>query len=476
MVSDRIPYSCDTLVVTDDATAGNRVLFGKNSDRPAWECQPVVLEERAEHDPDETLSLAYREIPQVRETYRTLGTAPYWCWGYELGVNEHDVAIGNEGLFTAPLREQLDGTATPDRGIIGMEFVRLGLERARTAGEAVDVIGDLLETYGQFGSAIAASDDADGAYDNSYLVADPDEAWVLETAGRVWTARRIDGDAASISNEITTRDDWDRGSGNVEAHAVERGWWPADAAGFDFAQAYSDHETPLQVSHVRYRRTQELLDRHTQDGAFDDPDMRRILRDHYEDSFLGGPKFNAALPDFLTVCMHSSPAEFTWGNTVSSAVFELPTDDEGITTLWWTPGPPCVGVYVPLYPLGEALPDVLTRGGTVGRTVSRPASTPEDEFSADSYWWRFKRLLAAVKGDDHGRAFTENRRIVRDRFDALEAQFRAEADSVEADARQSLRKERPDEAATVLSSFTEDCVASVLSVTEELLDELETPA
>lgn len=30
----------------------------------------------------------------------------------------------------------------------------------------------------------------------------------------------------------------------------------------------------------------------------------RILRDHYEGTFLGGPYFNAALPDFLTLCMH----------------------------------------------------------------------------------------------------------------------------------------------------------------------------
>lgn len=476
MLSERIPFSCDNAVVLEDMTDGDRVLFGKNSDRPEWECQPVVLNDHAEHSSDEMLDLAYCEVPQVRETYKTVGTAPYWCWGYELGVNEHDVAIGNEGLFTAALRENLAEEAEPERGIIGMELVRLGLERARTAGEAVDVIGNLLEEYGQFGSAIADNTDEEGAYDNSYLVTDPDETWVLETAGRVWTARCVKAGSESISNELTTRDNWDRGSGDVEAHAIERGWWPDDADQFDFAEAYSDHETPLQVSNIRYRRTQELLERLTQNGEFDDMDMRRILRDHYEDSFLGDPKFNAALPDFLTICMHSSPADFTWGNTVSSAVFELPTKADGITTLWWTPGPPCVGAYIPIYPISEDVPDVLSRGGTVGRSASPPPSTAKDEFSTDSYWWRFKRLLEVAKGDEHGRNFTENQRTVRRRFDALETEFRAEADSIESEARELIRNDRRDEAAELLSSFTEDCVESVLTVTDELSDTLFQPS
>ena len=52
--------------------------------------------------------------------------------------------------------------------------------------------------------------------------------------------------------------------------------------------------------------------------------MKRIARDHYEDTFLRGPYFDAADPDCLTVCMHNSPADFTWGNTASSCVAVLP--------------------------------------------------------------------------------------------------------------------------------------------------------
>ncbi len=52
--------------------------------------------------------------------------------------------------------------------------------------------------------------------------------------------------------------------------------------------------------------------------------MKRIARDHYEDTFLQGPYFDAADPDFHSLCMHSSAANFTWGNTASSCIAVLP--------------------------------------------------------------------------------------------------------------------------------------------------------
>ena len=62
-----------------------------------------------------------------------------------------------------------------------MDLVRLGLERARSADEAVEVMTGLLESCGQGGIADAAHQDA---YDSSFLVADPAHAFIVETAGR----------------------------------------------------------------------------------------------------------------------------------------------------------------------------------------------------------------------------------------------------------------------------------------------------
>lgn len=68
---------------------------------------------------------------------------------------------------------------------------RLALERSSTAQEAVHVIAGLLDRYGQGGSC--REDPVPFCYHNTFLLADRTEAWVLETAGRLWAAQRIQG-------------------------------------------------------------------------------------------------------------------------------------------------------------------------------------------------------------------------------------------------------------------------------------------
>ncbi|WP_129115573.1 C69 family dipeptidase [Halegenticoccus tardaugens] len=396
----------------------------------------------------------------------------HWCWGYELGINEHDVVIGNEAVFTKPWKEALNATDRGEpleKGILGMEYVRLGLERAKTAEEAVDVISSLLEEYGQFGSAVAGADVEDGAYDNSYLIADTDEAWILETAGRRWAAKQISTGSDSISNELSIRHSWTKGSDDLIANAISHDWWPEEREPFDFADAYTDHETALQVSRIRYRRSQQLLDRFTDDDDFDIGSMQRILRDHYEETFLDGPKFNAALPDFLTICMHSSPAKFTWGDSVSSAIFELPANNTDFTKMWWTPGPPCIGVYVPFYIESGTVPAVVSNAGTATREIVHPTKVAEDEAEDGSYWWEFKQFLESIKGDDYGRDFKMNQKIVRSRFDELESKFRHQAINREEKARELYDEGRTEAGREVLASFTEACVSEVRGEIDRLL-------
>ncbi len=103
------------------------------------------------------------------------------------------MAIGNEKLYTSG-RPRLRAPA-----LLGMDLVRLGLERARTADEALDVVTGLVEAHGQGGSGEAGRD---APYDSSFLVADPVRAWILETCDRTWVARPVAGHAA-VSNRIT---------------------------------------------------------------------------------------------------------------------------------------------------------------------------------------------------------------------------------------------------------------------------------
>ena len=473
MTSRNFPWSCDNFAVLADASSTGAVMLGKNSDRPVYDSQPLVQVPRRKHRAGEKLQLAYVSIPEAEETNATVGSAPYWCWGYEEGMNEHGVAIGNEAIFTkdlaADIAAQRAGNAPP-KGLLGMELLRLGLERGKTAQESLEVMTSMLEGYGQWGSAVPMTSHAEGAYNNSYLIADPREAWVLETVGKGWIARRFLHGTTAISNQPSIREHWDLASNDLIDYAISQGWWPEEERSrFDFAFAYSDFQKPLQISHIRVQRTRELLKRAA--SAHEGVSiawMKRILRDHYEDTFLEGPYFNPALPDFLTVCMHSSPACFTWGNTASSAIFVLPRSEKHLPMLWWNPVTPCTGLYVPIFMDGQRLPALLSKAGTAGKTVTPPPEAKEDQYQDGSYWWLFRDLLDRIKGDEYGRRFLGRQRIARETFDEAERHWEMRVAEAEAEAVALRKQGEVEKAAKRLAALTAACITEAVAAVEQV--------
>jgi secernin len=187
---------CDCLVALPSATRQPLALFAKNSDRPPDEPQVIERVRPRRHiGPMSTTHIAVDPWPS--DTIDCVISRPTWCWGAEHGVNAAGVAIGNEAIYT---------TLDPRRAepaLIGMDLVRLGLERADTASRAVEVITELLERYGQGGTG----HDPHGVtgpkpYWSSFLIADPTSAWVVETSGRVWMSEAVETTRA-ISNRTT---------------------------------------------------------------------------------------------------------------------------------------------------------------------------------------------------------------------------------------------------------------------------------
>lgn len=462
---------CDTWVALRDATDSGQVILGKNSDRPICDAQPLLLFGQQAWPPGSVLQLEHVAIPQAEVTYATLGSSPYWCWGYEEGINEYSVVIGNEAIPTRTFRSAAASHRrgdSPELGLLGMDLVRLALERSRTARDAVELIGALVERYGQLGSAVPTRPHDLGGYDNSFLVADPHESWVVEAVGRRWLARRFDHGTTSISNQLTIRTAWDLGSSDVVDYAVEMGWWPGEPEqGFDFARAYGDERVPRQVSQLRLMRSRQLLA--GQEGRVTPQWMKRIARDHYEDTFLQGPYFDAADPDFHSLCMHSSAAGFTWGNTASSCIAVLPRSETELPVFWWTPGPPCNGCYVPFFVHGSQLPAIVSSAGAFGKRVVAPHAAVEDTFSPDSYWWLFRELLDRVKGDPVASVpglYPVRNQVVRARFDALEREFEAEVPIV---MREAFAVDQAGSRAAILDNFTQCCVHKVHAALQELL-------
>lgn len=181
---------CDTMVsITDDG-----LIFAKNSDRDPNEAQFLDWSDAESHQSGGSVSTTWVEIAQVEHTATTLISRPWWMWGAEMGANEHGVTIGNEAVFT---REPM----SREPGLLGMDLLRLALERATNTREAVEVIVALLEKHGQSGSC--SYEHPKFTYHNSFIVADQNEAIVLETAGRHWATEQVTGRGRSISNGLT---------------------------------------------------------------------------------------------------------------------------------------------------------------------------------------------------------------------------------------------------------------------------------
>lgn len=187
---------CDCLVALPAATEGACTLFAKNSDRPPAERQVVHW------------SAPRRDLGVLRTTHidvaahdaDTLGcvlSRPAWGWGAEHGVNEAGVAIGNTTVYTT-----LDPRGAAP-ALTGMDLVRLALERATSAIEAVAIITALLERHGQGGSGHDPALSPNGRpYWNAFLVASAGTAFVIDTSGREWAAEPV-GDVRAISNRTS---------------------------------------------------------------------------------------------------------------------------------------------------------------------------------------------------------------------------------------------------------------------------------
>ncbi len=381
---------CDTIVALGNTTEDGAVLFAKNSDREPNEAHALVWVPGALNPQEETLQCTHIRVPQARQTIATLLSKPFWMWGCEMGVNAHGVAIGNEAVFTKE--------PYCDKGLLGMDMMRLALERAATATAALDVLIDLLETFGQY---------ANGGYrhrtryHNAFLIADPEEAWVLETAGRYWVALRV-RDVYAISNRLTIGKEWDRASDGLVRHAIEKGWCHS-AADFDFSRCYGDfiYSRGAQGG-ARRRRSLQLLKE--QSGALSVERLFAMLRDHGARA-VDDPRWHPAQSSMGSLCMHAGFGPLRPSQSVGSLVAHL---ESGLTSAWVTgTAAPCTGIFKPVWP-EVGLPE----GGF------EPGAT----FDPTMLWWRHEALHRALLQD-----YPQRLASYRAERDALELQLLTEA-------------------------------------------------
>ncbi len=319
---------CDTMVALGNSTRSGKVVFAKNSDRQPNEPLLMIRVPRQSYREGSKLKCTYITIDQAKETHEVLLLKPSWMWGAEMGSNEFGLTIGNEAVFTK--------IKQGPESLLGMDLVRLALERCKTSTEALHLITELLEKYGQGGNC---GYESKFFYHNSFLIADRDSAWVLETAGPYWAAEKVK-DVRAISNRLSIGKDFDLAHPELVNHAISKKWCksPED---FDFARCYTNQlVTRFSGSLSRHSACSTRL--HSDKGQITVETMMEILRSH-------APKFGDQRPfdrpALGSVCMHGGGV--VGDHTTGSFVAEL---NDSLDTFWVTgSSTPCISIFKPYW-------------------------------------------------------------------------------------------------------------------------------
>ena len=343
---------------------------------------PVYPEECPSGPPGATI---VGSMPQVPHTYR------YFHSRYSF-MNEKGVAMGETTITidtSTDYGEEVKKVMIDESdGIIDCWFSQdIGLERGSTAREAVNIMGDLVETYGwhtQWGECMD--------------ITDGDEVWIMEIYGRdIWVAFKLPDDHVFVSaNRARIRDvDLDDEenvmySPNLVSFAVEQGWYDPDSGepfrpadvycpsdsiycarrewrAFDL-MAPSLNLSPHELKYPQSVKTDDLLSVH---------DIFKIKGDYYQ-----GTEYDST----------KGPAAGPWGDPIRGSGFErsigihrtcyvhiaqvkgwLPDPVKGIS--WFGYGHPASTYLTPLWPIMRKLPEFY-------RTGSR-----YEGFRRDSGWW-----------------------------------------------------------------------------------------
>lgn len=188
------------------------------------------------------------DIAQVEKTARHLRVSYSHYRGVPApltngGVNEHGVAVRD--IWSTSRAELIAMTPRDQSGPNYSDLARIVLERARSAREAVELIGALIAQYGY--------SDYGG---NSHLIADPQEAWVvIEFSGgqKLWAAERLGPHSIRASRpgyigvvpiDQPRHPDY-LYAPHLVTFAVAQGWFdPSAGEPFDLNRVYGDGKGP----------------------------------------------------------------------------------------------------------------------------------------------------------------------------------------------------------------------------------------
>ena len=167
---------CYQIAVGKNASADGSVMVARNCDTTSTEAQQIISVPRQKHHEGETIRIPDTNnvvIPQVKETYAytaIMSFVPGEAMGMVAGgINEFQLSAGSSS--GGWVKSEVNALTPFPETVLSDYIMTLVLERFKTAREAILWLGEMIENY--------------GARIDNYIVADPNEAWLLRAISRL---------------------------------------------------------------------------------------------------------------------------------------------------------------------------------------------------------------------------------------------------------------------------------------------------
>ena len=437
------------IYVGKNLTRDGSVFLAGYGDEPSSHWLEIVP--RRKHAPGSTVTVGatsesrypgeFTEIPQAPVTFRYLTMNYSYFAGFPApltngGLNEHGVAARD--VSSGSRIEIREMTPDPQRGPNYSDLSRIVMERARSAREAVEIVGELIDEYGfsTYGG-------------NSHLFADADEGWILiNFAGGqgLWVAERLGPDDIRVSRpgyihevplNYEEHPDF-MGSGNLISFAVEQGWYdPKSGEPFHVGKVYgwsADKAAAVRMIEDRLR---------SRAGRIGLEDMIEVVR----------------------------TPELTRDSAGYGQVAHLRQGvHRELETLWVAPAPPVAAPFVPWRIGVQDVPPEFKRHRylTAGEATRH---IPDQDVGLESTRYAFracKRLFYLAKS--HEAEFLPE---VVETLTAFESGLIAEQETVEGIAQELFQAGKPELARAALTYYSRTEAMNGLSLVESLAQSLE---
>jgi dipeptidase len=304
----------------------------------------------------------------------------YWASGNTQQVNRDElnetvlpydnilVGMNEDGLTMSCNWMYSKDKAMEKKGIRRYAIRQLILERCSGAYEAVMLIASLIDSYGQA--------DWGGL---TYVLADPNEAWIVETTAHTWAAKKLkDNEIIAIANRYTIGEDFDLSSANLISMAVKNGWYNRSDGKFNFKNVYGDPEYMNELYDIeREDRIFQLLK--SKKGKIKPIDLMEVLRDSYQntDQYTSPADFEP----WRITCREKKAKRPICTNLCQSSFVahlrpSLPRDIGAV--FWFTMATPAYGPYFPIYSIGTKI------DASFSKDNSKEANT--------TAWWAYRHL------------------------------------------------------------------------------------